>query len=113
MLETVKFAKANFMQINRKKTKVLLFNPKRRKLDFQPEVKLEGQLLEVIEQIRLVGLVLSDDLTWHKNTESIVNRAYAKLWILRRLKAMGASQKVLRLVYFQHILSILEFGVLA
>ena len=61
--EMVKFAKENFMEINKKKTKVLLFNPRRRGLDFQPEVKLEGEILDVIQQIRLVGLILTDDLS--------------------------------------------------
>ena len=46
-----------------------------------------------------------------KNTENIVRRAYAKLWMLRRLKRMGADSKILKLVYYRHIRSILEFGV--
>ena len=92
------------------KTKVLLFNPPRRGIDFQPEIKLDGNLLDVIDQIRLVGFVITDDLSWKKNTDSLVTRAYTKMWILRRLKTLGASKKILRLVYFQHIRSILEFG---
>ena len=101
--EMVKFAKENFMEINKKKTKVILFNPRRRGLDFQPEVKLEGEILYVIQQIRLVGLILTDNLFWRSNTDSLVKRAYAKLWIIRRLKAMGAAKSTLRLIYFQHI----------
>ena len=46
-----------------------------------------------------------------KNTENIVKRAYAKLTMLRRLKRMGADSKILKLVYYRHIRSILEFGV--
>ena len=71
------------MQVNKKKTKAILFNPKRRTLDFQPEIKVGTETLEVVNQIRLVGLELSDDLTWHKNTASLVRRAYAKVWMLR------------------------------
>ena len=89
MTKMVEYAKANFMTINRKKTKVLLFNPKRRNIDFQPEVKVQGELLEVVEQTRLVGLIISDDLKWKANTASLVKRAYAKIWILRRLKTLG------------------------
>ena len=54
--------------------------------------------------------LLTDNLSWHKNTDSLVNRAYMKLWILRRLKALGATKNMLKLVYFQHVRSILEFG---
>ena len=53
---------------------------------------------------------MTDDLSWQKNTESLVNRAYKKLWILRCLKALGATKKMMKVVYFQHVRSILEFG---
>ncbi len=70
-----------------------------------------GQTLEVVNQIRLVGLELTDDLTWTKNTQSLVRRAYAKIWMLRRLKRMKASRTAMLLIYFRHVRSILEFGV--
>ena len=89
----------------------MLFNPPRRHLDFFPKIKLSDDILEVVESMRLVGLIISDDLSWEQNTDSMVKRAYSKLWILRRLKAMGTESSTLRLVYFRHIRCILEFGV--
>merc|ERR1712237_77015 len=35
-----KYADANFMRVNKAKTKVMMINPKRRKTDFLPEVKI-------------------------------------------------------------------------
>ena len=35
------------------------------------------------------------------------------MWIIRRLKTLGGSKNTLKLIYFQHIRSILEFGVAA
>ena len=66
--------------------------------------------MEVIDEIKLVGLIITDDLSWTKNTDSLVRRAFAKVWILRRLKALGALRKSLLLVYYRHVRSILEFG---
>ena len=83
------FADAHFMKINHKKTKVVMFNPRRRGIDFKPDVRLRNNPLDVIDHTRLVGFVLSDNLYREQNTESIVNRAYAKVWILRRVKALG------------------------
>ena len=40
-----------------------------------------------------------------------MKRAYAKLWILRRLKQMGVKTDILELIYFPYMRSILEFGV--
>ena len=65
------YADRIFMEINIKKTKVLLFNKKRRRIDFLPSTELREQILDVVDEIRLVGLVISDDLTWTKNTDSI------------------------------------------
>ena len=101
------------MNMNPKKTKVIMYNPRRRGVDFKPDIRLKVSPLEVIEHHRLVGFLLSDSMTWELNTESLVNRAYAKMWVLRRVKALGGSKKTLKLIYFQHIRSILEFGVAA
>ena len=84
LVKVAEYARKNFMKINIKKTKVLLFNPARRRIDFQPDIKLDGKILDVIDQIRLVGFVLTDDLSWHKNTDSLVSRAYAKMWIFMK-----------------------------
>ena len=64
------YARKHFMKINIKKTKVVMFNPSRRGIDFQPVIKLDGNVLDVIEQVRLVGFILSDDLSWKNNTDS-------------------------------------------
>ena len=59
------------MKINGKKTKVMIFN-KSRKLDFPPEVNFpDSQFLEVISETKLVGVIISDDLKWQKNTDYI------------------------------------------
>ena len=57
------YAKENYMQISTQKTKVLFFNPKRRKIDFFLQTKLDGKTLEVVNEIRLVGTIISDDLS--------------------------------------------------
>ena len=59
------------MKTNSKKTKILKFN-KSRKHDFPPELCLsDGQMLEVVEDIKLVGVMVSQDLKWQKNTDFI------------------------------------------
>ena len=89
-----RYADMHYMRINLKKTKVLMFNPKRRGIDFKPDVRLCGKSLDVFEQHRLVSFILSDNINWDANTESLVNRAYAKMWVLRRVKALGGSKKI-------------------
>ena len=69
--DTEKFPMKNKMKINPKKTKILTFN-KSRKYDFPPELHFSiKEMLEVVSDIKLVGVILSDALRWKKNTNYI------------------------------------------
>ena len=105
------FFNQNKLKINKHKTQVMLFN-KSRKWDFHPELHFsDGTALEVISEIKLVGVVLSDDLSWHKNTQFICDKARIKLWILRRMLNLDLNHDQLFDVYCKEVRSILEFGV--
>ena len=109
--DTEKFPMENKMKINKKKTQVMIFN-KSRKFDFPPEIQFEdGTKLEVTSEIKLVGLIVSDNLSWHKNTLFICQKARTRLWILRRMKCLSLSYEQMFDVYCKEIRSILEFGV--
>ena len=73
-------------------------------------VEVNGQELEVVEDSKLIGIMISSDLKWSLNTEYIVKRANSKLWCLRRLKSLGASTEDLLDVYFKQVRSIVEYA---
>ena len=98
------------MVINKNKTKAMLFNPCKSK-DFMPDVRIGSQLIEVTEEIRLLGVTVSSDLKWSSNTENLVKKASKRLWLIRRLKNMGASQWDLVDMYTKQIRSVLELAV--
>ena len=109
--DTENFISENKLRLNKKKTKILSFT-KSRKLDFPPEVKFsDGTQIECITHTKLVGVVVSADLRWYKNTEYICQKARKKLWILRRLAALGLSSDTLYDVYTKEVRSILELAV--
>ena len=88
----------------------MLFN-KSRKYDFMPEIQIsQGENLEVIEEFKILGIVISTDLKWNKHIEYICKRGFMKLWTLRRLKKLGASTSILLDIYHKHIRSILEYA---
>ena len=62
ILKTTEYANQNRMVINLKKTKLMVFNPSRNK-DFLPEITVDSQQIEVVEQIKLLGLIISSDLS--------------------------------------------------
>ena len=103
------YAYENEMKLNLSKTKFMLFN-QCKSIDFQPIQSLEGSEIEYVEETKLLGLVLTSDLKFDKNTDYIVKRAFKKLWMLKRLKNLGASSDQLTDVYFKQVRSILELA---
>ena len=73
-------------------------------------MNIDGVLLEVVKEMKLLGAIIASDLKWHRNTENITKKAYQRLWILKRLKQMGASTESMIDVYANHIRSVLEFA---
>ena len=104
------YADDNQMKLNFSKTKFMLFNPTKT-FDFIPEYKTSGSEVETLEEMKLLGLVLRNDLSWSSNTEYMTKKAYKKLWMVRRLKSQGANYDDLKDVYIKQVRSTLEFGV--
>ena len=98
------------MKLNLKKTKVMVFNPCT-SIDFMPEISIDGAELEVVEELRLLGVIIRSDMSWASNTELMVQKANKRMWFLRRLKYMGAPEEDLKDVYIKDIRSVLELAV--
>ena len=86
------YSKVNSMKINHGKTKVMIFN-NARKNDFQPKLTVSQIELEVVEEMKLLSVVITSNLSWNANTDHITAKASGRLWLLRRLKNLGASQE--------------------
>ena len=97
------------MKLNLKKTKLMLFNPSK-SLDFLPQFNIEGNDIELVDETRLLGVTVRSDLSWSAHIDDLVKRCYKKLWILRRLKKLGADLHDLKEIYVTQIRSILEFA---
>ena len=63
------------MKLNVQKTKYMVVNYTRN-YKFNTRLHLEGKLLEQVHQAKLLGLIVSDDLTWKENTDFLVKKAY-------------------------------------
>ena len=99
------------MVINKEKTKVISFS-KSRKWAFPPELQFtDGTPIECISDTRLVGVVVSQDLRWFKNTAYICQKARSKLWMLRRMLKFDLTIYEMFDVYTKEIRSLLEMAV--
>ena len=80
------------MKINKLKTKVMVFNTSKT-VDVLPEVVIEEDTrIEVVEEIKLIGVMVTNDMEWQNNTNSIIGKCYAIMWMLRNLKKYGADE---------------------
>ena len=99
------------MRINHDKTKVMLFNTSTKR-DFMPRIPIDGsdENLEVVEQLKLLGILITSNMKWHANTAYLCERGYSRLWMIRNLKKIGATKSELLDVYFKQCRSILELA---
>ena len=105
------YCRENQMMINGDKTKVMIFNCAR-KYDFMPKLSFnEITDLEVVEKFKLLGVQIRSDLKWFDNSNYICQKGYERLWMLRRLKGLGANSSELLDVYEKQVRSILEMAV--
>ena len=106
------FAVQKELLVKERKTYVMKFNFKRN-YDFPPDLKMQNfdNELQVIDRTKLLGIVISNDLKWDGNTEYLCQRAYKKLWVLRRLKSLDVDPLFILDVYQKEVRSILELAV--
>ena len=80
----------NKMILSQSKSKIMLCNTSS-KYDVIPEVMMNGDTLEFVHELKIVGYIFRSDLRTCSNTEYIVQRSYKQMWIVRRLKIMDAT----------------------
>jgi len=101
------WTKNNKMKINENKSELMVFNFCK-DYQFSTRLVLEGQVLETVQEKKLLGTIITPDLKWERNTNYIIKRANMRLEILRRISSFGASLSDLKTIYIAYIRGILE-----
>ena len=94
------------MKINENKTKTMIFNFTNN-YQFSTRLKLNNLILKTVEETKLLGTIVTNDLKWDKNTNQLVKKGYARMDLLRKLSSFNAPLSDLFLVYTVFIRSIL------
>ena len=110
LLKTKTFAEDNQMQLNVAKTNFMVFNPTKM-MDFLPRFVPDEKEVETVETLKLLGFVISSNLSWKENTRATVKKGYQRLWPIRRLKKTGADLEDLLEIYTKQVRPILEYDV--
>ena len=91
----------NKMKVNNEKCKYMIFNFCNNS-QFQTRLHMEDTLLEQVKVHKLLGIYISDDLSWKVNTTHLVKRAYARMSILRKLYEFKIDITDLIKIYYTH-----------
>ena len=75
---------------------------------FTTRLKVNDQALEVIDSTKLLGTIISNNLSWDLNITNIVKKANARMQLLRQVASFGTSQSELKDIYILFIRSLLE-----
>ena len=107
-LETISnWTRNQKMALNKKKCKSMFFNFSRN-YQFSSRLKIDNEIIETVQEIKLLGTTITNDLKWAKNTEKIVKKANKRMELLRRITNFGASWDDLKNIYILYIRSLLE-----
>ena len=69
---------------------------------------MENVFLPVINETKLLGIIITDDLKWSKNTLFLVKKANSRLLLLRKACEYTNSTDDLRSIYLTHVRNALE-----
>ena len=97
----------NKMKLNEKKTNIMIFNYTNN-YQFATRIKINETILETLEQTKLLGVMISSDLTWRENTKMLIRKAYGRMEIIRKLYKFNISIGDLVKIYIIYIRCLLE-----
>ena len=95
------------MELNVEKSKTMIFNFTKN-YKFTTNISHNGDDLEVIDETKLLGTIITNDLKWHKNTTFLVKKANARMRLLHKIAEFAAPMEDMVSIYVSYIRSILE-----
>lgn len=100
----------NNLDLNVSKTKEMIMDFRRSKDPLDP-LLINGDVVEQVETFRFLGTIISSNLSWNQNTESIVKKCQQRLHFLRQLKKFRLNGSILEQFYRATVESILCFSI--
>ena len=75
---------------------------------WQP-ISIRGLAVSRVESFKLLGVHISQDLSWSVHCDAIIKKAIRRLYAIRALKKSGIATEDLVLVYCSLIRSVIEY----
>ena len=72
-------------------------------------IHINNTKLDQVHETKILGVWLSSNLKWNKNTKELTKKAYARMSMLTKLKYVGTSREDLIETFVLFIRSALEY----
>ena len=82
----------------------------KKSLSVQNIFSREGQVIENVSSLKLLGITFSPNLSWNDHFSVITSKCYKRFFILRNLKQAGCSSALLYKCYVAFIQSLMLYG---
>ncbi|KAK1802553.1 hypothetical protein P4O66_004209 [Electrophorus voltai] len=105
--ELVSWCKVNNLYLNVDKTKEMVVDFRRARRDHSP-LAINGSSVEIVKNIKFLGVHIAENLTWTLNTSSITRRAQQRLYFLQKLREAHLPSPILTTFYRGTVESILS-----
>ena len=94
------------MKLNTAKCNYMIFT---RSQDFATRLTIDENKIERVNVSKLLGIWISEDLSWAKNCQEICKKAFSRLSMITKLKYVGVSIEDLLDIYILFIRSVTEY----
>jgi hypothetical protein len=108
------WALQHHLQIHPLQTTFIQFHPYQKNLNSTPLLKLNGQIIksnETTETTKFLGLLRNESLNWTPHCNEVTSRIRSVIFLIRSLFGC-VSPEILKLVYYAHVFSHIQYSIL-
>ena len=101
--------RANKLSLNVKKTELVIFRPRKLKIDHSFKFKLDGKRLVPTHSVKYLGVLIDEHLLWNKQVAQIKMRLNRAIGMLSKLQ-INVNFHILKTAYHSLFESHLQYG---
>lgn len=110
LLTANEFLNSKNLLLNSNKSNFISFSTKQTRSKLEPNLFINNQKLNQVENNKFLGLIVDQNLSWDKHVDHVVNKMASGLYALRQM-ANFCTTETLKTIYFALINPHLSYGI--
>ena len=95
------------MVINSTKTKAMIINFTKN-YQLTTRMKLNEKNMELVDKMKILGTIISNDLSWNSTTKIIIQKVHKRMQFLKKIQSFGATTNEMVNLWIIYCCSVLE-----